>query len=60
MVKDNKESAPKELQQKSVEDVIKELSTNPDGLERYGENALEEEKKNPILEFFSHFWGPIP
>ncbi|MFW6102038.1 MAG: plasma-membrane proton-efflux P-type ATPase [Chloroflexota bacterium] len=29
-------------------------------LNKYGENAIEEKKKNPVLEFLSHFWGPIP
>jgi H+-transporting ATPase len=29
-------------------------------LEQYGYNELEEKKVNPILKFFSYFWGPIP
>ncbi|MEJ2723049.1 MAG: plasma-membrane proton-efflux P-type ATPase [Deltaproteobacteria bacterium] len=29
-------------------------------LEQYGPNTIEEEKKNPILQFLSYFWGPIP
>jgi H+-transporting ATPase len=29
-------------------------------LERYGRNALEEEQRNVLLEFLSHFWAPIP
>ncbi len=29
-------------------------------LERYGPNALEEKESNVVLEFLSHFWGPIP
>jgi len=29
-------------------------------LEKYGPNALEEVKFNPILKFLSYFWGPIP
>jgi H+-transporting ATPase len=29
-------------------------------LEKYGENIIEEKKENPLLEFLSHFWGPIP
>jgi H+-transporting ATPase len=29
-------------------------------LEQYGYNELPEKKRNPLLEFFSHFWGPIP
>lgn len=31
-----------------------------DRLDQYGENVIEEERQNPILTFFSHFWGPIP
>ncbi len=26
----------------------------------YGPNALVEKKRNPLLEFTRHFWGPIP
>jgi H+-transporting ATPase len=29
-------------------------------LAQYGPNALEEKKVNPVLEFLSYFWGPIP
>jgi H+-transporting ATPase len=29
-------------------------------LEQYGFNELPEKKRNPLLEFLSHFWGPIP
>jgi len=29
-------------------------------LEQYGFNELPEKKRSPLLEFFSHFWGPIP
>ncbi|MGD1031803.1 MAG: plasma-membrane proton-efflux P-type ATPase [Opitutaceae bacterium] len=43
--------------------------TGPDGLSRdearqrlaqCGYNELPEKKRNPLLEFCSHFWGPIP
>jgi H+-transporting ATPase len=52
-----------------IEDLEKQLDTSPDGLttqevqrrqEKYGPNALEEKKVNPILKFLSYFWGPIP
>ncbi len=52
-----------------VDSSFKELASSPDGLtgaeakqrlEKYGPNALPEEKRNPLLDFFSHFWGPIP
>jgi H+-transporting ATPase len=29
-------------------------------LEQYGYNELAEDKPNPILQFLSYFWGPIP
>ena len=29
-------------------------------LERYGPNALTEERQSLLLEIGSHFWGPIP
>ena len=29
-------------------------------LAQYGYNELPEKKRHPLLEFFSHFWGPIP
>ncbi len=45
------------------------LHTSPAGLsqteaqrrlEMYGYNELAEEMANPLLKFFSYFWGPIP
>ena len=54
---------------KSVNQVFSELSSSMGGLtsdeagkrlEQYGPNALEEKKVNPLLKFFSFFWGPIP
>lgn len=29
-------------------------------LAQYGYNELPEKKRSPLLEFLSHFWGPIP
>lgn len=29
-------------------------------LQQYGYNELPEKKRNALLEFLSHFWGPIP
>ncbi|MEJ2191280.1 MAG: plasma-membrane proton-efflux P-type ATPase [Nitrospirota bacterium] len=70
MAEEKKEYEREELEGKPVRDVIEELSTDRESglaeseaakrIERYGENAVEEEKKSPILDFFSHFWGPIP
>ncbi|MFO8010751.1 MAG: plasma-membrane proton-efflux P-type ATPase [Dehalococcoidia bacterium] len=57
-------------EQMPVDEVIQELSTDSSQglswdeasqrLETYGENTIEEEEKNPVLVFLSHFWGPIP
>ena len=50
-------------------EVEKKLGSSPDGLTQaeaqkrltqYGPNEIEEEKTNPLLKFFSYFWGPIP
>jgi H+-transporting ATPase len=29
-------------------------------LAKYGPNAIEQEKENPLLKFLSYFWGPLP
>ncbi len=29
-------------------------------LQQYGENALREERVNPLVKFLGYFWGPIP
>jgi H+-transporting ATPase len=55
--------------QQSTEQLCEALSTSPEGLSgdeaqsrlaRFGPNALEEEKFNPVLKFLGYFWGPIP
>ncbi|NAY89899.1 MAG: HAD-IC family P-type ATPase, partial [Desulfurococcales archaeon] len=52
-----------------IEKIFELLGTNPEGLteeeaeerlRRYGPNAVEEKKENPILEFLKRFWGPMP
>lgn len=58
------------FEEKSVDDTLKKLDANlEEGLnsneaasrkEKYGLNEIESEERNPILEFLSHFWGPIP
>jgi H+-transporting ATPase len=58
-----------EYEQLSVEEAIKLLGTSPHGLtdseakkriETIGYNEVVEKEKNPILDFLSHYWGPMP
>ena len=53
----------------NLDDTLKKLDTTADGLstdeanhrlQQYGPNALPDKEVNPILEFLSYFWGPIP
>jgi H+-transporting ATPase len=63
-------SKKQNLVEKSIDEIIRMLDVNPDkGLnnneasqrkEKYGPNEIESEKRNPVIEFLSHFWGPIP
>jgi H+-transporting ATPase len=50
-------------------DLESRLDSSPNGLTaadakqrllKYGANELVEEKPNPVLQFLSYFWGPIP
>ena len=61
--------AKDDLKSLSLEELEKKLESSPDGLTqseaearltRYGPNALEEKKTNPLLQFLNYFWGPIP
>ena len=56
------------LSQLSLEDLQKQLGTSSQGLSqkealqrrsRDGNNELPEEPVSPVIQFFSHFWGPI-
>ena len=29
-------------------------------IEKYGYNEVREEEKNPVMEFLSRYWGPMP
>jgi H+-transporting ATPase len=68
--KDSDSEAVKEgIESLPLEELEKQLNTSLEGLsrqeaekrlEQYGPNALEEKRVNPILKFFSYFWGPIP
>lgn len=58
-----------ELQSVSMQELMKKMATSPNGISqeeaqnrqnKYGPNELEEEKTNPVLEFLTYFWGPIP
>ncbi len=53
----------------STEDALRELESAPDGLnsveaerrlKTYGRNEVTSRKRNPVLEFLSRFWGPMP
>jgi magnesium-transporting ATPase (P-type) len=53
----------------SIEETFKILETSMLGLteseaknriEKFGYNEIAEEKKNPLVEFFSRYWGPMP
>lgn len=55
---------------KPVDEVIEHFEVDVDnGLnnneaasrkDKYGPNEIESDKKNPVIIFLSHFWGPIP
>jgi H+-transporting ATPase len=58
-----------DLQKIDVADLMKELSSSPNGfssseaktrLEKYGYNEIPEKKANPLLQLLRYFWGPIP
>lgn len=53
----------------SIEETLKALDASLNGLseeearkriEKYGYNEVREEKRNPIVEFLSRYWGPMP
>ncbi len=58
-----------EFKQLSIEETFRMLETSMLGLteseaknriEKFGYNEIIEEKKNPLVEFFSRYWGPMP
>ncbi len=58
-----------QVQNQRLNSLFVELASSPEGLtgaevikrlEQCGYNELPEKKRNPLLEFLSHFWGPIP
>ena len=53
----------------ALEDAFRELGSSPEGLSQaevekrlrtFGRNEVVSRKKNPVLEFLSRFWGPMP
>jgi H+-transporting ATPase len=58
-----------EYGQVSVEEALELLESSTKGLtesqarnriDRYGRNEVVEKEKNPVLEFLSRYWGPMP
>lgn len=58
-----------EYKELPVEEAIRLLGTTIDGLTEpeasnrisvFGPNEITEKKKNPFLQFFSRYWGPMP
>jgi len=58
-----------EFKQLSIEETFKLLATSMQGLteaevknriEKFGYNEITEEKKNPFIDFFKRYWGPMP
>ena len=59
-----------DFEKAAVDEVLKSFDVNPsEGLssnaaarqrEESGLNEIESEEKNPVLQFLSYFWGPIP
>jgi len=58
-----------EFKELSIEETLKFLESRLDGLTEseaedririYGYNEVAEKKRNPLVEFLSRFWGPMP
>ena len=58
-----------EYREISVEETIRLLETSPNGLmesevleriSRLGRNEIVEKERNPVLDFLSRYWGPMP
>ncbi|HKJ94995.1 MAG TPA: plasma-membrane proton-efflux P-type ATPase [Gammaproteobacteria bacterium] len=66
--KEAQAASRKGFEDKSIDEVFEKLESTRKGLseeearqrlERYGPNALEEKRVNPVLKFLGYFWGPI-
>jgi H+-transporting ATPase len=64
-----KPDANDDLKSLPMSEVEKQLNSSPDGLTQaeaqqrlaeYGPNEIAEQKTNPLLQFLTYFWGPIP
>jgi magnesium-transporting ATPase (P-type) len=65
-----KDTMDTDFEELSTDQALDKLSADADNgldedeidsrLEKYGKNKIEEEEQNPILQFLSYFWGPIP
>jgi H+-transporting ATPase len=58
-----------EYKEISVEEATRLLETSPNGLTesdaqerigRFGRNEVTEKERNPVLDFLSRYWGPMP
>ena len=58
-----------EAKKLAVAELLEKLGSSMDGLsseevrrrfQEYGPNEIPEKKSNPVLNFLSYFWGPIP
>jgi H+-transporting ATPase len=65
----SKIEAEDDLKSLPMPEVEKRLESTQDGLSQaeagkrltqYGPNEIEEKKTSPLLNFLTHFWGPIP
>jgi len=56
------ETPVKKVIKKLDADTQKGLSSNEaaNRQKKYGKNEIESEDQHPVIEFLSHFWGPIP
>lgn len=68
-VADRAGARPDPLQGLSVEETREKLDAPPQGLSsreagqrlaQYGRNEIAEKGRHPLVQFLSHFWGPIP
>lgn len=69
-ISERHEAKPDDAEAPDLEQILERLSSDPDQglsgeeaarrLEEHGPNAIEEEKRHPVLRLLQNFWGPIP